>query len=133
MNSEEAANIMKKVGKEIQQMSTPTQIAIGSASGLATGYVFSRLGKMAALSIGSALILLQVANHSGFIEVKWKKSTKIDDLKQKAIAAAEEVGLTQNQKNNKLEKIGRQLKSFFRKNATFGVSFGGGLLIGLSF
>ena len=131
MNSQEASEFLKKAMNEVQEMSTTTQILVGGTAGLATGYIFSKLGKLAAISVGTAVILLQVAHHTGYIEVKLGKKSKIDDLKQKALKAAEDVGLTTN-KNSQLENFGRQLKSFLQKNATFGISFGGGALIGVA-
>ncbi len=88
-------------------------------------------GKLAAFSIGSSVILLQIAQHSGYIEIKFGKKSRLDDLKKKAIKAAEEVGLpVRNQ--SKLEKILTEAKSFLQENISFGASYVGGCLIGIA-
>jgi uncharacterized membrane protein (Fun14 family) len=117
---------------DVREMSKLNQVIVGSVAGLATGYVFSKVSKMAAFTIGTGVIGLQIAQHSGYIEIKWgKKSNKLDDIKKKAIKAAEEAGITKQ--NSKAEKVALQMKSFLQENITFGVSFGGGFLIGFSF
>ena len=117
---------------DIKDMSTLNQIVVGGASGLATGYVLSRVGKLAAFTIGSTLITLQVAQHLGYIEVSWgKKKSKFDELKKKALKVAEENGLTN--RDDKLNTAVGEVKSFFQNNVTFALSFGGGALIGFSF
>jgi FUN14 domain-containing protein 1 len=119
---------------DIQEMSTLNQIIVGGTSGLVTGYVLSRVGKLAAFTIGSSLITLQVAQQMGYIEIRWgKKKSKLDELKKKALKSADELGLIGNNKNDKAEKAVSEVKSFFQNNITFGVSFGGGILIGFSF
>lgn len=98
---------------------------------MTTGYVLSRVGKLAAFTVGSSVILLQVAQHLGYIEIKWGKNSKIDDLKKKAIKAAEEVGIPVKQ-TTKAEKILKKVKSFMQENVSFGASYCGGVLVGFS-
>ncbi|XP_064826066.1 FUN14 domain-containing protein 1-like isoform X3 [Oncorhynchus masou masou] len=40
------------------------------------GYLFQRVGKIAATAIGGGFLLLQIANHSGYVQVDWKKVEK---------------------------------------------------------
>jgi uncharacterized membrane protein (Fun14 family) len=75
-------------------MSTLNQIIAGGSLGLATGYVFSRVGKLAAFTLGTSVLVLQVAQHMGYIEIKLTKKSKIDQLKKKALKAAEEIGIS---------------------------------------
>jgi uncharacterized membrane protein (Fun14 family) len=110
------------------------QMIVGGVSGLATGYVFARVGKLAAFTIGSTLITLQVAQHLGYIEIRWgKKKSQLSELKKKAIKAAEQAGLTGSSSNDKAEQMMAEVKSFFQENYTFALSFGGGALVGFSF
>ena len=127
------SDFVKRTLNDIKEMSTLNQILVGGTAGLTTGYIFSRVGKLAAFTIGSGVLLLQVAQHMGYIEVKWKKNSKLDDLKKKAIKAAEEAGLTNGAKNGKLEQSLQEVKYFLQDNFTFGISFAGGALIGFSF
>jgi FUN14 domain-containing protein 1 len=131
--SNSVIDFIRNTFDDIQDMSTVNQIVVGGVSGLATGYVFSRVGKLAAFTIGSTLITLQVAQHLGYIEVRWgKKKSQLSELKKKAIKAAEQAGLTNNS-NDKAEQLMGEIKSFFQNNFTFALSFGGGALIGFSF
>ena len=128
-----AADFVKKTFEDIQGMSALNQIVVGGTLGLATGYVFSRVGKLAAFTLGTSVLALQVAQHLGYIEVNFTKKSKIDQLKKKALKTAEEIGLTENNKNNgKLEVGLNHVKKFLQNNITFGASFGGGVLIGFS-
>jgi FUN14 domain-containing protein 1 len=133
-SSNSVIDFIRNTFDDIQDMSTVNQIVVGGVSGLATGYVFSRVGKLAAFTIGSTLITLQVAQHLGYIEVRWgKKKSQLSELKKKAIKAAEQAGLTGNNPNDKAEQVMGEVKSFFQNNFTFALSFGGGALIGFSF
>ena len=118
---------------DIKDMPAMNQVLVGGTAGLASGYVFSRVGKMAAFTIGSGVLVLQLAQHCGYIEIKWGKKSKIDQMKKKVLKAAEEVGITTNgSPNSKMEKIADEVKTFFQNNITLGVSFGAGLLVGIS-
>lgn len=133
-SSNSVSEFIKNSINEIKGMSTLNQMLVGGSAGLATGYVMSKVGRMAAFTVGSSLIGLQLAQHFGYIEIKWgKKSSKIKDLKKKAIKAAEESGLLDKEtQNEKLEKAYGFVKKFMQENFAFGLSFGGGVLIGIS-
>lgn len=133
-SSSSASEFVKNSLDDIKKMSTLNQVFVGGSAGLATGYVMSKVGRLAAFTVGSSLIMLQLAQHFGYIEIKWgKKSSKIKDLKKKAIKAAEESGLLDSDtQNQKLERMYGNFKKFMQENFTFGVSFGGGVLVGIS-
>lgn len=130
-NNENVADVVKRTLDDIRGMSALNQTLVGGTAGLATGYILSRVGKMAAFVLGSGVIALQVAQHMGYIEVRWSKKSKLEDIKKKAIQAAEESGIIKSQ--SKMEKLALDTKKFFKQNVTFAVSFGGGFLIGVSF
>lgn len=44
-----------------------------------TGFVTMRIGKLAALAVGGGILILQVANHKGYISIDWDKVTKKAD------------------------------------------------------
>lgn len=124
-------DVVKRTIEDIRDMSDMQQIFVGGATGLATGYLLSRVGKLAAFAIGSGVLALQVAQHLGYIEVRWGKRSRIEDLKKKAIQVAEETGVIRT--TSKTEKLSGDVKRFVKQNVTFAVSFGGGFLIGFSF
>lgn len=130
-SSDNVSDVVKRTLDDIRGMSAMNQIFVGGTAGLATGYILSRVGKLAAFVLGSGVIALQVAQHMGYIEIRWTKKSKIEELKKKAIQAAEESGVIRSQ--SKGEKMASDVKKFFKQNMTFAVSFGGGILIGFSF
>uniref|UniRef100_A0A8C6UST6 FUN14 domain containing 1 n=1 Tax=Neogobius melanostomus TaxID=47308 RepID=A0A8C6UST6_9GOBI len=40
------------------------------------GYLFQRVGKIAATAVGGGFLLLQIANHTGYVQINWKKVEK---------------------------------------------------------
>lgn len=126
-----AVEFVKKTLSDIQAMPATNQILIGGGAGLVTGYILSKVGRIAAFSIGTSVILLQVAQQLGYIEIKFTKKSKLDQFKKKAMEAAEQTGLID--KKQEANVAARKAKKFLENNITFGVSFCGGLLIGFSF
>lgn len=50
----------------------------------ATGYITMKVGKMAAIAVGGGIILLQVANQQGYIQIDWNKiNKKVDKVTDK--------------------------------------------------
>ena len=74
---------------------------MGGVSGWCAGFVFQKVGKLAAAAIGGSFLFLQIASHSGYAQVYWKKVEKgINKAKKK-------------KENNRLknEQIRQHLKS----------------------
>lgn len=59
------------------------------------------------------------------------KRSRIEELKKKAIKAAEEVGLPIENKS-KMEKYLIEIKEFLQENISFGASYFGGVLVGIA-
>uniref|UniRef100_A0A1B0GGW4 Uncharacterized protein n=1 Tax=Lutzomyia longipalpis TaxID=7200 RepID=A0A1B0GGW4_LUTLO len=69
---------------DISKGSATKQIAIGAASGWLTGFVTVRVGRLVAVAVGGSIILLQIANEQGYINVNWNKvNAKVDKLADK--------------------------------------------------
>ncbi|XP_043088013.1 FUN14 domain-containing protein 1-like isoform X1 [Puntigrus tetrazona] len=90
------------------------------------GYLFQRVGKVAATAVGGGFLLLQIANHSGYVQVDWKKVEKDVNkakrrLKKKANKAAPEI-------NTFIEEA----TEFVKKNIVVSSGFVGGFLLGLA-
>lgn len=79
----EAKSIVEKIVKDVGKASASKQLIFGCTSGWLTGYLMMKVGKMAAVALGGGIILLQVANHNGFIKVNWdrlyKKANEVGD------------------------------------------------------
>jgi len=49
------------------------QIAMGGGAGWLTGFISMKIGKVAATAVGGAMIILQIANHKGYIKINWSR------------------------------------------------------------
>ncbi|XP_043217366.1 FUN14 domain-containing protein 1-like [Amphibalanus amphitrite] len=121
--AEEAESMFRRALDDVKSGSTYKQLGWGAAAGWVTGYLGMKVGKLAAMTLGGSLLVMQVANHKGYINVNWAKvnhdireiSEKVqDDVKSAAPGAAGEV------------------KKFALENKYVAAGFTGGFLIGLS-
>ncbi|KAA8579594.1 hypothetical protein FQN60_006687 [Etheostoma spectabile] len=102
-------------GPIAEKYSVATQIAMGG-----------RVGKIAATAVGGGFLLLQIANHSGYVQVDWKKVEKDVNkakkhLKKKANKAAPEI-------NTFIEEA----TDFIKRNIVLSSGFVGGFFLGLA-
>jgi len=66
----------------------------------ATGFIMMKLGKAAAFTVGSGILVLQLANSSGYININWDKLTRGVER------VAEQVeGSTSDKKQGLLKKV----------------------------
>lgn len=120
--SKEAQSLIDKVVKDVGKSSATKQLIIGSASGWVTGFLMMKIGKMAAVTVGGSIILLQLANHKGYIDINWDKViNKVDN-------AAKSVEASTSKKNKLLDKV----SDFAQKNGFVAAGALGGFLIGLA-
>ncbi|KAL4656836.1 FUN14 domain-containing protein 1 isoform X3 [Arapaima gigas] len=113
-------------GPIAEKYSVATQIMMGGVTGWCAGYLFQRVGKIAATAVGGGFLLLQIANHSGYVQVDWKKVEKDVNkakkcLKKKANKAAPEI-------NTFIEEA----TEFVKRNIVLSSGFVGGFLLGLA-
>ena len=59
-------------GPSAEKYSVATQLLIGGVTGWCTGFIFQKVGKLAATAVGGGFFLLQLANHTGYIKVDWQ-------------------------------------------------------------
>ncbi|XP_010891469.1 FUN14 domain-containing protein 1 isoform X2 [Esox lucius] len=113
-------------GPLAEKYSVTTQIMMGGVTGWCAGYLFQRVGKIAATAVGGGFLLLQIANHSGYVQVDWKKVEKDVNkakkhLKKKTKQAAPEI-------NSFIEEA----TEFVKRNIVLSSGFVGGFLLGLA-
>lgn len=113
-------------GPMAEKYSVATQIAIGGVSGWCAGYVFQKVGKIAATAVGGGFLLLQIANNSGYVQVDWKRVEK-------------DVNKAKKHLKKKADRAGPELNSFIedstefvKKNVVVTSGFIGGFLLGLA-
>ncbi|KAF7709476.1 FUN14 domain-containing protein 1 [Silurus meridionalis] len=113
-------------GPIAEKYSVATQILMGGVTGWCAGYLFQKVGKIAATAVGGGFLLLQIANHSGYVQVDWKKVKKDVNkakkhLKKKASKAAPE-----------LNSFIDESTEFVKRNIVVSSGFLGGFLLGLA-
>uniref|UniRef100_A0A672IEC4 FUN14 domain-containing protein 2 n=1 Tax=Salarias fasciatus TaxID=181472 RepID=A0A672IEC4_SALFA len=120
----------KNSGPLAEKYSVATQIAIGGVSGvvsvLCAGYLFQKVGKVAATSVGGGLLLLQIANNSGYIQVDWKRVEKDVNKAKKQLKKGT------NQAGPRLHVFSESTTEFVKKNIVVTSGFIGGFLLGLA-
>ncbi|XP_060065494.1 FUN14 domain-containing protein 1-like isoform X2 [Ylistrum balloti] len=116
-------NWIQKVFGDISKQSAAKQVAIGGATGWISGYLFVKVGKIAAATLGTTIILVQIAQHQGYLQINWSK------VEREANRARMEIRREANRNMSKLQHI----QNFFRQNIFLGTGFAGGFLIGLAF
>uniref|UniRef100_A0A3B3RFX0 FUN14 domain containing 1 n=1 Tax=Paramormyrops kingsleyae TaxID=1676925 RepID=A0A3B3RFX0_9TELE len=110
-------------GPIAEKYSVATQIMMGGVTGWCAGYLFQRVGKIAATAVG---FFVKIANHSGYVQVDWKKVEKDVNkakkrLKKRADKAAPEI-------NTFIEES----TEFVKRNIVLSSGFVGGFLLGLA-
>lgn len=119
----EAAGILDRFVGDVSKKSATKQILIGAGSGWATGYITMKVGKMAAIAVGGGIILLQVANQQGYIQIDWNKiNKKVDKVTDKVEEAVTGQGPSWADKVLKVAK----------ENSYLATGFLGGFLIGMA-
>ncbi|KAJ9584545.1 hypothetical protein L9F63_021103 [Diploptera punctata] len=83
--AKETKSFIDSVLGDVGKSSAAKQLVIGSISGWCTGFITMKVGKVAAMAVGGGIILLQVANHQGYININWDKVYKqVDKVEEKA-------------------------------------------------
>lgn len=116
----------KNSGPVAEKYSVATQIAIGGLSGWCAGYLFQKVGKVAATAVGGGLLMLQIANNSGYIQVDWKRVEKDVNKAKKQLKKGT------NQASAELDTVFQKSTEFVKKNIVITSSFVGGFLVGMA-
>ncbi|KAJ8276769.1 hypothetical protein COCON_G00085210 [Conger conger] len=119
----------KKVfGKDSGQdkSSVATQLVVGGITGWCAGYLFQKVGKLAAAAVGGGFILLQVANHTGYVTVDWKR------VERDVNKAKRQLHLNTQRPPKEVRTKVEQAQMFVKKNMVLTGGFAGGFLLGLA-
>jgi len=118
-----SSGFLKRSFGELSKASVAKQLTVGGVTGWCSGYIFSKVGRVAAMSIGGGLLLIQVAHHKGLIEIKWNKINKNLKAQQKKLSKDAE---------RLLPYIAREIYDFTCENAVLAGGYAGGFLIGMA-
>uniref|UniRef100_A0A8C9Q729 FUN14 domain-containing protein 2 n=1 Tax=Spermophilus dauricus TaxID=99837 RepID=A0A8C9Q729_SPEDA len=110
-------------GPSAEKYSVATQLLIGGVTGWCTGFIFQKVGKLAATTVGGGFFLLQLANYTGYIKVDWQRVEK--DMKKLKIHKS-------NQIPTEVKSKAEEVVSFVKKNVLVTGGFFGGFLLGMA-
>ncbi|XP_066213224.1 FUN14 domain-containing protein 2 [Saccopteryx leptura] len=114
-------------GPSAEKYSVATQLLIGGVTGWCTGFIFQKVGKLAATAVGGGFFLLQIANHTGYIKVDWQRVEK--DMKK----AKEQLKIRKNNPiSTGVKSKAEEVVSFVKKNVLVTGGFFGGFLLGMA-
>ncbi|KAJ1075778.1 hypothetical protein K5549_020526, partial [Capra hircus] len=114
-------------GPSAEKYSVATQLLIGGVTGWCTGFIFQKVGKLAATAVGGGFFLLQLANHTAYIKVDWQRVEK--DMKK----AKEQLKIRKsNQIPTEVKSKAEDVVSFVKKNVLVTGGFFGGFLLGMA-
>ncbi|XP_036779449.1 FUN14 domain-containing protein 2 [Manis pentadactyla] len=114
-------------GPSAEKYSVATQLLIGGVTGWCTGFIFQKVGKLAATAVGGGFFLLQLANHTGYIKVDWQRVEK--DMKK----AKEQLKIRKSsQIPTEVKSKAEEVVSFVKKNVLVTGGFFGGFLLGMA-
>jgi len=101
----------------------PRQVFLGGVSGWLTGFLAMKVGKAAATAIGGGIILLQIANYKGYININWNRLNRDVEKIGKQI---------QTEASGKKKDWSDKIRTYAQDNTYTAVGFSGGFLIGLA-
>ncbi|XP_007467415.1 PREDICTED: FUN14 domain-containing protein 2 [Lipotes vexillifer] len=114
-------------GPSAEKYSVATQLLIGGVTGWCTGFIFQKVGRLAATALGGGFFLLQLANHTGYIKVDWKRVEQ--DMKK----AKEQLKVCKgSQTPVEVKSKADEVVSFVKKNVLVTGGFFGGFLLGMA-
>ncbi|XP_025061735.1 FUN14 domain-containing protein 2 [Alligator sinensis] len=115
-------------GSSAEKYNVATQLVIGGVTGWCTGFIFQKVGKLAATAVGGGFFLLQIANHKGYIKVDWKLVERdVNKAKQQLKFHSSGTPLIPETKSRADEVI-----TFLKKNVILTGGFAGGFLLGMA-
>ncbi|XP_006144357.1 A-kinase anchoring protein 7 isoform X4 [Tupaia chinensis] len=113
-------------GPVVEKYSVATQIITGGVTGWCAGFVFQKVGKLSATAVGGGFLLLQIASHSGCVQIHWKRAEKDANKAQRQIKKRA------NKAAPEINNIIKEATEFIRQNIVMSGGFAGGFLLGLA-
>ena len=88
--------------------------------------MFQKVGKLAATAVGGGFLLLQIASHSSYVRIDWKKVGKgVNKAKR-------QIKKRSNKAAPEINNITEEATEFVRQNIVISSGFVGGFLLGLA-
>ena len=96
-------------GPTVEKYSVATQIVMGGVSGWYAGFLFQKVGKLAATAVGGGFLLLQIASHSGYVQIDWKRVGKDVNKAKRQTTGWKEIFTNDETDKGFISKIYKQL------------------------
>ncbi|RXN28462.1 FUN14 domain-containing 2 [Labeo rohita] len=113
-------------GPAAEKYSVATQLAVGGVTGWCAGYLFQKVGKLAASAVGGGFFLLQIAHHTGYIKIDWKR------VEQDVNKAKKQLKLNSDKPTKEVRTKFNEVQVFVKNNIVLTGGFAGGFLLGLA-
>ncbi|KAL3848019.1 hypothetical protein ACJMK2_018904 [Sinanodonta woodiana] len=117
-------NWPRNIFQDISRQSVLHQVLIGGGTGWVSGYLFLKVGKIAAVSLGLTLLLIKIAQHQGYIKIDWPKVQQEINQTRKRL---------ERDAMRQYPNVMNNIREFVRKNVFLAGSFAGGFLLGVVF
>lgn len=116
------AAVIENVWGDICSSSPTKQMVIGGVSGWCTGYVAGKIGKMVLVAFGGSIIILQLAQSQGLVQINWKAiESKVTQTQKKV----------KRELSDKLPTLIERVKDYSKSHIYLSGSFCLGLLFGV--
>ncbi|XP_013379443.1 FUN14 domain-containing protein 1 [Lingula anatina] len=115
--------MIRRIIGDLSNASVAKQVGIGGATGWCAGYISVKVGKAAAALLGGSLLLLQIADHFGYVQINWRQVRRGVNTARRRI---------EDQANRQFPGLAQNANQFFRNNIYLAGGFAGGFLLGLA-
>nr|XP_045012986.1 FUN14 domain-containing protein 1-like [Jaculus jaculus] len=110
-------------GPMVEQYSVAKQIVMGGVTGWCAGFLFQKVGKLAATAVGGGFRLLQIASHNGYVQIDWKRVEKdVSKAKRRVKKRANKAAPVTN-------NMPEEATEFIKQNIVVSSGFVGGFLL----
>ncbi|OTF72886.1 FUN14 domain-containing protein 1B-like protein [Euroglyphus maynei] len=114
--------IFKRFFYDLKKSSNSKQLMAGAMGGVVSGYLAAKFGKLAAIAVGGSMLVIQIAQYNGYIEIDWKKVNQDVQVVKK----------TMDKNKSQLPAVAQNVRTFVAENAVLAGGFASGFLIGFA-
>lgn len=121
-NNDDVPDFFKRFFNDLKKSSNSKQLMAGAMGGVVSGYLAAKFGKLAAIAVGGSMLVIQIAQYNGYIEIDWKKVNQDVQVVKKSM----------DKNKSQLPVVGQNIRKFITENAVLAGGFASGFLIGFA-
>lgn len=118
-----STNWLRGITGNVSRETALKQAGIGAATGMLSGFLFVKVGRVAAATIGSTVLLIQIAQHQGYVQINWDKVRRTSQAAERELRRVA---------NSQMPGVFENFRVFLQENLFLAVGFGGGFLLGMA-